>query len=610
MTDGYFDLQEGVNDPGIFKAVFLAGGPGSGKSFIVGKTALTTFGLKLINSDDAFETGLKKAGMDTTPKDIFSDKGQEIRARAVALTGKKQQLAINGRLGLVIDGTGKDFEKISNQARELRRIGYDVAMIFVNTNLETAQARNAARKRTLPADEVEKMWKSVQNNIGKFQNLFGRYMYVLDNSDGARWQGAVQSAYKRIGAWTKEEPSNPIAKKWIKNAKAERGITEEIIDEAKNKNPFKYYKKPSNKKEAQSNINYWHYEGMLSTKDIEDMGKIPANYKSYIKSMKQDAQRELKNFKEEVELDESFKKGRKVKVFLAKSRDRELKDLASKFGDTIVGTVTGQSGNYYMVKTPKGQLNPHKDDILGEEVELGEEIDINSAVQSQIEKGIKVPHIQTSISTLGPKTSLAIRISLDDKSTWQNGIFHNSRYGLFMLRGEDNKLEMLTHNRSGTAKFRKTKIKDVKDLISKLTKWVESSKSMKEEKEMNDLNTKNVDKALAHDCAKHVVHEEWGHGNCIPGMHTLEEGEDGVGFVTHYDVMFEHGVEQNVSIEDLAILVSESHTHSKKKKNEEMDPVGQADADIDNDGDVDDSDKYLKKRRKAISNAIAKKKDN
>lgn len=225
------ELDEGVNDPGIFKAVFLAGGPGSGKSFIVGKTALTSLGLKLINSDDAFEAQLKKVGLDTTPEDIYSPKGQEVRGRAVELTTAKQKLAINGRLGLVIDGTGKNFEKIQNQAQELRRIGYDVAMIFVNTDLDTAQARNAARKRTLPADEVEKMWKGVQSNLGRFQNLFGRYMYILDNSDGARWQGAVQSAYKRISAWAKEPPKNPTAKRWIAAAKAARGIKENL-DEA------------------------------------------------------------------------------------------------------------------------------------------------------------------------------------------------------------------------------------------------------------------------------------------------------------------------------------------------------------------------------------------
>ena len=40
---------------------------------------------------------------------------------------------------------------------------------------------------------------------------------------------------------------------------------------------------------------------------------------------------------------------------------------------------------------------------------------------------------------------------------------------------------------------------------------------------------------------------------------------------------------------------------------EGMDPVGKEDKDIDNDGDHDSTDKYLLKRRKAISKAIAKK---
>ena len=61
-------LDEGVNDPAIFKAIFLAGGPGSGKSFIVGKTGLTSMGYKVVNSDDAFEAAMKKAGMEMLQK--------------------------------------------------------------------------------------------------------------------------------------------------------------------------------------------------------------------------------------------------------------------------------------------------------------------------------------------------------------------------------------------------------------------------------------------------------------------------------------------------------------------------------------------------------------
>ena len=56
-------LTEGVYDQGIFKAVFLMGGLGSGKSTVVDKLALPTLGLKLVNTDGAFENGLKKGGM-------------------------------------------------------------------------------------------------------------------------------------------------------------------------------------------------------------------------------------------------------------------------------------------------------------------------------------------------------------------------------------------------------------------------------------------------------------------------------------------------------------------------------------------------------------------
>ena len=227
------NLKEGINDPGIFKAVFLAGGPGSGKSFIVGRTALTTLGLKLINSDDAFEHQLKKVGLSTTPEDIYSDLGQSVRGKAKALTAKRQSIALQGRLGVVVDGTGKDFDKIKKQADELKKIGYEVAMIFVNTDLDTAQARNKARTRTLPEKEVEDMWNAVQRNIGKFQNYFGQEFVVVDNSDGANYEGAVNSAYKKMSAWIKKDPVKPAAKKWIKDQKAERGMKEQVeLDEA------------------------------------------------------------------------------------------------------------------------------------------------------------------------------------------------------------------------------------------------------------------------------------------------------------------------------------------------------------------------------------------
>jgi len=215
----HFDLMEGVNDPSIFKAVFLAGGPGSGKSFVVGKTALQALGFRLINSDDAFEKGLKKAGLTASPEDIASAQGQAVRAKAKAITGKKMNFALQGRMGIVIDGTGKDYAKIKKQVDMLRTIGYAVHMIFVNTDLDTALERNKMRPRSLEDGLVTKMWKDVQKNIGKFQGLFRNRLIVVDNSKGSDVERATVDAYKKIKTWAAKAPENAMAIKWIKGQK-------------------------------------------------------------------------------------------------------------------------------------------------------------------------------------------------------------------------------------------------------------------------------------------------------------------------------------------------------------------------------------------------------
>jgi len=221
------ELAEGVNDPSIFKAVFLAGGPGSGKSFVVGKTALQALGFRLINSDTAFEKGLAKAGLSSSPEDIASIEGQKVRAGAKALTGKMMSRALEGRMGLVIDGTGKDYAKIKGQVDDLRKLGYTVKMIFVNTDLETSLNRNSKRDRSLSPELVTKMWKGVQNNIGKFQGLFRNRMIIVDNSDGADIERSTIEAYKDIMTWAKKPPENSIAAKWIASQKPQK-IKEEV----------------------------------------------------------------------------------------------------------------------------------------------------------------------------------------------------------------------------------------------------------------------------------------------------------------------------------------------------------------------------------------------
>ena len=188
------DLQEGLNDPNIFKAFFLAGGPGSGKSYVVRKTTGGS-GLKIVNSDDAFEKYLKDAGI-SLKMSTNDPRRDEVRDKAKRITKARQANYVEGRIGLIIDGTGKDYDKISKQSVQLRQLGYDTHMIFVNTSLDTALERNAKRDRTVPESIVVKSWNDVQSNIGKFSQHFRQNFLVVDNNDAT--EDVMTPVFKQI----------------------------------------------------------------------------------------------------------------------------------------------------------------------------------------------------------------------------------------------------------------------------------------------------------------------------------------------------------------------------------------------------------------------------
>jgi|TARA_R110002153_G_scaffold176700_1_gene329934 dephospho-CoA kinase len=217
-------IEEGVNDPHIFKAVFLAGGPGSGKSFVAGKMLGGT-GLKSINSDDIYEYLMKKKDMDmSNPEIIASPVGQETRDKAKELTQSRRSNYVDGRLGLIIDGTGKDVAKVAKAQESLKELGYETMMLFVNTSEDVAQERNMQRPRRIPAELVRKMWQSVQQNIMKFQQLFGAAnFHVVDNSGGLEDPDRKQNfleVTRAIDKFLMKSPQHQYAKKWINDQKS------------------------------------------------------------------------------------------------------------------------------------------------------------------------------------------------------------------------------------------------------------------------------------------------------------------------------------------------------------------------------------------------------
>ena len=229
-------LLEGVYDPGIFKAFFLAGGAGSGKSYSAEKATgsaagkfqwddsiskltpgkVGPYGLKVVNSDEQLEFGLMKAKMSSNMKAYTDDettKKELIRTRAKKVTKKREQLWVNGRLGLIIDGTAKDLTKLSIKKKKLEDVGYDTYMIFVNTDLDVAIQQNNMRARKLPDEIIRQTWEEVQQIKMGLSNLFsGGFVEIINNRAG---EDVFRKAFVQVGKLIKRPPTKPAAKMWI-----------------------------------------------------------------------------------------------------------------------------------------------------------------------------------------------------------------------------------------------------------------------------------------------------------------------------------------------------------------------------------------------------------
>ena len=220
-------LTEGVHDKAIFKAVFLSGGPGSGKDYVLDNT-LAGHGLTEINSDKALEFLMDKKNLDKTMPASEKEDRDIVRGKAKDLTELRQRLALLGRNGLIINGTGDDPKKYAKIKKELEELGYETSMIAVNTKDEVSSKRNIERGqrggRTVPENIRKEKWDAVNNARPEMASLFGKNYMEFDNSEDLRSaQPEVVKAkkeellqlYKGIQDFVKRPPKNQQASSWI-----------------------------------------------------------------------------------------------------------------------------------------------------------------------------------------------------------------------------------------------------------------------------------------------------------------------------------------------------------------------------------------------------------
>jgi hypothetical protein len=223
-------LFEGVYDPSIFKAVFLAGGPGSGKDFILGKI-ISGFGLVEVSSDPFLTHLMTKHKLDLKMPEKEAPQRDIVRGRAKNLEQEKKRLVVAGRLGIVVNGVADEVNKILYKKRELEELGYETMMVFVNTSDEVSRQRNIERGqmggRTVPETVRSEKWKGAQESRKQFAIMFGSDNFIsVDNSEDLRYvdretRARIEQGFlrmnKQIRAFVNTRPSRPEAQRWIQS---------------------------------------------------------------------------------------------------------------------------------------------------------------------------------------------------------------------------------------------------------------------------------------------------------------------------------------------------------------------------------------------------------
>lgn len=225
----YFIINEGVHDKGIFKAVFMAGSPGSGKDYVMHKT-LAGHGLREINSDVAFEHSMKKQGLNPKMPESEQPKRDLLRVRAKHTTELKKKLSLEGKNGIIINGTGDDHHKIKAMKDHLESMGYQTHMVFVHTDNETSRKRNIMRGqsggREIPEDVRQEKWAGVHKAKDHYKDMFGSHFHYVDNSIDIQKSTKQQrdahmqklnNLHNHFRKVISSKQHTPEAQKWIDN---------------------------------------------------------------------------------------------------------------------------------------------------------------------------------------------------------------------------------------------------------------------------------------------------------------------------------------------------------------------------------------------------------
>lgn len=207
-------LHENVNR-GLFKAIFVTGGPGSGKDIVIREAIAESRAIEL-NATQAFE--------------YLADK-QKLSEK----TGDFRREAIRNRGPLIINGPADNIDKINHIKEELEDLGYSTMMVFVNTTNEVSQERNTKLARMMVESIRYDKWSQAQKNKQLFSESFDKFIQIDNTGSLEEIEEDITNTYLNINTFIENRSYGDISLSWLeKHGKLNIGDKLEIVKEERN----------------------------------------------------------------------------------------------------------------------------------------------------------------------------------------------------------------------------------------------------------------------------------------------------------------------------------------------------------------------------------------
>jgi predicted kinase len=212
-------IDESINDKGALKAIFLAGTPGAGKSYTASKIS-GGIEPRVVNTDKMLEFLAKKNNVSLKHDGTENSDSQyrELVDKSKHLTKSQLVQYINSMNPLIIDGTSSNINNLVQRVGMLEFFGYDVGMVWVDTDFDTAVSRVMQRDRTVPVEVIEKVYQQAEENKEYYKSKFD-FFVEIKNGHGELTNEALMGAFKAAQSFYTGEVNNPIGRRNLEKLK-------------------------------------------------------------------------------------------------------------------------------------------------------------------------------------------------------------------------------------------------------------------------------------------------------------------------------------------------------------------------------------------------------